>query len=207
MTLGNLRGPIVIPINAAPREEYQSTYFFTPAFFMDADESSSVESLIAKIQADVESTANISQEEYASFNKVWSVPQNAFFGKYDYVKVSYDFVSFEVRRMIGEVMGAKIPESDLSLLILEIIRCNDGQVMKIFDSNQWAHSTDNMLTNSFGVLAATCGKHNVELFAYYSKIQASSKIRITTITPETRKNHKYILGKWLALHFVREFNN
>jgi hypothetical protein len=207
MELGTLKGPIVVPINAQPRENYQSSYFFTPSFFMDADESSSVESLIAKVKADVESVAAISQQEYDSFNQVWSIPQNAFFGRYDYVKVSYDYVSFEVRRMVSEVLGASIPESDLSALILEIIRCTDGQVLKVFDSNQWAHSTDNMLTNSLGVLAATCGDKNVELFTYYSKIQASAKIDITTISPETRKLHKQVLGKWLALHFVREFNN
>jgi len=174
---------------------------------MDVDESTSVESLIAKIKSDVESIASISQAEYDSFNQIWSLPQNAFFGRYDYVKVSYDYVSFEVRRMLQEVMSASIPEADLSALVLEIIRCTDGQVLKVFDSNQWAHSTDNMLTNSLGVLAATCGSKNVELFSYYSKVMAAAKVDILTILPETRKEHKKILGKWLALHFVREFNN
>ena len=207
MELGDLKGPIVIPQRPAPREDYASSYFFTPNFFYQVDESSSVETLLGRVHKHVERIASISDEEYADFNKYWSVPSNGWYGRYDFVKVKYDYVSFEVRRMVTEILGAKIPEEDLGRLILEIIKCQDGQVFKVFDSNQWAYSTDNMLINSFGVISATCSTDYVQLFSYFSSTQAASKTDLANITETMRKRHKNILGRWLALHFVREFMN
>lgn len=210
MTLGNLRGPIVIPQNLQPRTDFTSDYFFTPEFFYgEVNESSSIQSLIGQVAPLIKSRAAISEEEYAFFNSLYSVPANAFFGRYDFVKVSYDYVSFEVRRMLDEVLEVSIPESDISNLIIEIIRCEKKQVLKFFDTNQWVHSTDNMMTNAFGAIAATCSDRSVELFAYHSKIQASSRTSIADghISEDDKVKAKLILHKWLALHFAEEFTN
>lgn len=157
------------------------------------------------IKADADKLAKISQEEYDSFNTRWTLPQNAFFGRYDYVKVDYHHAVYEVKRMVKDILEADLPENDLNELVAEIIYCEHQQVMKIFDSNIWAQQADNMLRSTLGILAATCKGSYIEIFGYYSKVQAQSKPGV--INDEAQKiKDRAILSKWLALHFIAEFN-
>jgi phospholipase C len=157
------------------------------------------------IKADIEQIANISDEEYKSFNERWVLPYNAFFGQYDYIKVDYHHAAYEVERLVKDILETSLPEKDMNNLIAEIIYCEHHQVFKIFDSNVWAQQADNMLRNSLGVLAATCKEHHIELFAYFSKVQAQNKPGVQC--DEAQKiADRGILSKWLALHFIAEFN-
>lgn len=157
------------------------------------------------IKADIEQIAKISQAEYDSFNQRWRLPQNAFFGRYDYVKVDYHHAAYEVQRMVKNILEANLPEEDMNNLVAEILYCEHQQVLKIFDSNMWAQQADNMLRNSLGLLAATCKDTHIELFGYFSKVQAQSKPGV--MSDEAQKAaDRAILSKWLALHFIAEFN-
>ena len=199
------RGPVVIPVKAQPRQDVSSDYFFTPSFFYEVEEASSVSTLIHLIKVDVEAIAQISDEEYESFNKRWVLPSNAFFGSYDYVSVDYHHAAFAIKRMVSEVLQVTLPEADLNELVAEVIYCQHQQVLKVFDSNMWNQQADNMLRNTFGLFAATCKKSSIEIFAYFSKVQVQNKAGI--ITPRAqRDSDRAILSKWLGLHFVKEFN-
>jgi hypothetical protein len=157
------------------------------------------------IKADVEHIAQISQADYDSFNQRWSLPQNAFFGQYDYVKVDYHHAAFEVKRMVKDILETTLPEQDLNNLVSEIIYCEHQQVFKIFDSNMWSQQSDNMLRNTLGLLAATCKDSHIELFAYFSKVQAQAKCGVQTQEAQKAED-RAVLSKWLALHFIAEFN-
>lgn len=194
-----------MPCNPQPRPEVPSDYFFTPDFFYEVEEASSVSSLIHMIKADVEQIAKISQAEYDSFNQRWKLPANAFFGKYDYVKVDYHHAANAVERMVKDILEADLPEADLNNLVAEIIYCQHQQVLKIFDSNMWAQQADNMLRNTLGIMAATCKQDHIEIFGYFSKVQAQNKPGVQADDAQKAAD-RGILSKWLALHFIAEFN-
>jgi hypothetical protein len=107
--------------------------------------------------------------------------------------------------MVKDILEATLPEEDMNSLVAEIIYCEHQQVLKIFDSNMWAQQADNMLRNSLGLLAATCKDDHIELFAYFSKVQAQNRPGVQSDDAQKTAD-RAVLSKWLALHFIAEFN-
>jgi hypothetical protein len=158
------------------------------------------------IKKDVEKTARISQSEYFKFNTRWTLPDNHFDRKFDYIKVDYHFVTAEVQRMVRDVLEVTLPREDMDSLTAEILYCQEKKVLKFFGTNLWTQpAEENQVSTTFGMIAATCKQHNVELLTYKSTVHAVA-LPNKTIQEEQKKEDRTLLNKWLALHFIAEFN-
>ena len=210
--LGRPIGPLVIPIDAQPRVQATSQYFFTPDFFYGlTEEASSVSSLIELIRGDIQRIGYISEKEYDSFNRRWSVRGTPCqIRSYDYITVDYRHATDEVVRLLNQTIGVNLPKADLNSLLTDVLYCGRNnqakQILKVFKISPPSVEDKSVLRSQMGILVGTCRLNSIDLFAYSSGVDVQARSDLSDVDSEVIQSDRSILERWLVLNFAAGFN-